>query len=105
MKIDHAEALQRGREYWISNGKAYAGHKVAEQIAALIEQAVRETTEECARNSEWAALNRERCLLIDRNIAGSLDEPGLERLDALNRYADARLAVLLPGSKYPNEES
>jgi hypothetical protein len=48
MPIDHAEALQRGREYWIRNGQMYALGKGAEFIAGEIEQAVRETALECS---------------------------------------------------------
>src|ERR1035438_2059668 len=48
MPIDHAEALQRGREYWIRNGQMYAGMKCAELVAAEIEQAVRDTALECS---------------------------------------------------------
>jgi hypothetical protein len=48
MPIDHAEALQRGREYWIRNGQAYRFVKGAELVAAEIERAVRDTALECS---------------------------------------------------------
>jgi hypothetical protein len=46
--IDHAEALRRAREYFVSKGSLFTSVVRVEEIAELIQQAVRDTAEECA---------------------------------------------------------
>jgi hypothetical protein len=46
MKIDHAEAMQRARDYLVRNNKFYAGTKETELLAALILQAVEDALDE-----------------------------------------------------------
>lgn len=41
---------------------------------------------------DWAVVNRERGLLIDKNIAGTLNAEEQARLDLLEAYADYHLA-------------
>ena len=48
MPIDHAEALQRGREYLIENGSVFTSMYVVGKLAEVIERAVRDTALECS---------------------------------------------------------
>jgi hypothetical protein len=45
---------------------------------------------------DWPSMNRERGLLIDKNIAGTLNEEERARLNALNAYADCHVERVAP---------
>ena len=46
--------------------------------------------------NDWPASNRERGELIDEKIAGTLDDDGQNRLDALQAYADYHIEKAAP---------
>jgi hypothetical protein len=45
---------------------------------------------------DWPSTNRERGMLIDKNISGRLDEKERARLDALQAYTDYRIERVAP---------
>jgi hypothetical protein len=69
MKIDHAEAMQRARDFLVITGQLYAGRACAERIADLIERAVADA--ECPVCRQ----RKERERRSGRAIAAIFEEP------------------------------
>jgi hypothetical protein len=54
--------------------------------------------------ADWVATNRERGLLIDKNISGTISNEERSRLDALQAYADYHINQVAPRPTYVLDE-